>query len=151
MRRLALLLVGLALCIGGCEDGVTDGEDFVYHNAILRDVRPLQAAASGTLQRPDFSWPATDEKHVACAIFERRISVRKNQITNADDILWLWHSGLGTGRDGNVLFEHGVRNEAGAPPLDRLPPGTYYWAVWALDEQGLPIAATDEYTLTVPR
>jgi hypothetical protein len=151
MSRLVLLLTAVVFCAPGCDAGSEGSEDFVYHNAILRGVNPLQAAASGTLERPDFSWPATDEKHVACAVFERRISVRKNQITNADDIIWVWHSGLGTGRDGNVLYEHGVANEAGQDPPDRLPTGTYYWAVWALDEQGLPISATDEYTLTVPR
>ena len=67
------------------------------------------------------------------------------------NIVWIWHTGLGTGRDGNVLYEHGLSNTRGDAPLDRLPSGTYFWAVWALDEQGLPVAATDEYTLSVPR
>lgn len=150
MTRLTWILATLA-CATACDDGSgVDADDFVYHNGILRDVSALQAAASGTPQRPDFSWPATNEKHVVCAVFRRRINVRRNEITNPDDIVWLWHSGLAKGRDGNVLYAHGLANERGGAPPARLPAGTYFWAVWALDEQGLPVAATDEYTLVVP-
>ena len=144
MNAQALLLTSLAVFAAGCDDGSDlAGEDFVYENGILRGAGPLQAAVSGTPQRPNFSWPATNEKHVVCALFARRINVRQSEITNPEDIVWIWHTGLGTGRDGNVLYEHGLSNTRGDAPLDRLPSGTYFWAVWALDEQGLPVAATD--------
>ena len=54
-------------------------------------------------------------------------------ITNAASIRWLWHSGLGRGREGDVLFSEGVSVlngdllAANAPvPLAR--GRTYYWS-----------------------
>jgi len=146
----SLLASLLLIACGGDEaDKSAAGEDFIYNNAIFQGVSVMQAAASGTSQQPDFSWPATTQKHVACAVFQKRISVRQNLISNPQDVVWLWHSGLGRGRDGNVLYEHGVGNADLAPRPASLSPGTYYWAVWALDEEGLPVAATREYTLDV--
>jgi hypothetical protein len=146
--RATLLAIGVLS--GGCggDDATSASEDFVYENLIFRNVTSIPAAQSGELSSPSFSWPSTNEKHVVAAIFDRRISVRSNLITNPDNIVWLWHSGLGQGRDGNVLYRHGTAGQGGSLP-DPLPAGTYYWAVWALDEQGLPVASSLEYTLIV--
>ena len=57
---------------------------------------------------------------------------------------------LEQGREGNVLYAHGVSG----PALDEVPlplaPGVYSWAVWAFDDEGQPAASSVEYELTVP-
>ncbi|PID39903.1 MAG: hypothetical protein CSA65_00545 [Proteobacteria bacterium] len=148
LHLLAPLSLLTATLVGAC--GKTDDPGFVYQNQIFRDTELISAAKSGSDATPAFSWQALGEKHVALAIFSEPIQVAQARIVNSDKVVWLWHSGLGKGREGNVLFEQGAKDEAGTPPPTKLAPGTYYWAVWALDEGGHPIASSVENTLTVP-
>ena len=73
------------------------------------------------------------------AVFSDRIQVDAHGITNPETIVWLWHTSLGTGINGQVQYRDGVKIENGditrtsAPtPLKR--GRTYYWAVWSWDE-----------------
>ncbi len=153
-RRLSLLLL-VALAVPGCgaaDEDSLGGSAFVYENPVFQDTTLLtaQGQAGPVEGMPAFSWPATDYKHVVCAIFDERISIKDDAISNPHRIKWMWHSGLPTGREGNVLYEHGVSDpETGAPP-EPLPRGTYFWAVWTLDAHGVPARSTVEYTMTVP-
>ncbi len=143
-------LLFLPLLLLSCAEYDPDREeDFLYNNAIFQGVELLQAAQSGRPERPNFSWPAAEEDHVVCALFSEAIDVQGREISNPEAVIWLWHSGLGAGRDGNILFEHGLLNnvEEGDAVL---PSGAYFWAVWALSPQGLPIMATQEMLLEVP-
>jgi hypothetical protein len=152
MRPLALLLAAAALAGSACAEatGADEARDFYYSNTIFSDVTAMQAAPSGAARSPDFSWPATNHKHVACAVFHKRISVKQNKITNIDDVVWIWHSGLGQGRDGNVEWLQGASDPEGNPPPTALADGTWFWAVWALSDEGLPVMSTQEYVLEVP-
>lgn len=148
----ALYICCLLIAATGCgaedDEGVTT---FVYNNQIFRDTELIQAARSGDATRPAFSWPATEEKHVACAVFSERIQVSHDEISNPGSVVWIWHSGLGRGREGNVLFEHGVSDPNSLAAAAPLAPGkTYYWAVWALDLAGYPVASTVENNFKVP-
>lgn len=148
------LLAALAAPGCGSEDAgdLGAGAGFVYENPVFQDttVVTAQAQAGPAEGTPSFSWPATDYRHVVCAVFDERIGIKDDAITNPHRIKWMWHSGLETGREGNVLFEHGVSDpESGAPPV-ALPRGTYYWAVWTLDATGVPARSSIEYTLTIP-
>jgi len=152
-----LLLGGsLALLLGGCSDaGVSameGGSEFIYENTIFPGTQLVTATAqvSDDAGMPRFSWVATSYRHVVCAIFDERVGVTDGLITNPHRMRWIWHSGLSTGREGNVLFEHGVSDPQPLAPARTLAAGTYYWAVWALDAQGFPVASSKEYTLALP-
>jgi hypothetical protein len=148
-----LLPCCILLAASGCgaEDAESDPTGFVYNNQIFRDTALIQAARSGNVSTPAFSWPATEEKHVACAVFSERIQVDQDEIANPESVVWIWHSGLGRGREGNVLFEHGVSEPGSRAPASPLSPTkTYYWAVWALDLAGYPVASTVEQSFKVP-
>jgi len=125
-------------------------DPFLYKNSLF--VQTHKMTASSTLNkvgRPHFQWASTGRKHVVCAVFSERIQLKNNIITNQHKVVWLWHTGLGKGREGNVLYEHGVDKEGGTgnpPPLKK---GTYYWAVWVLDDAGSPIPSTTEYTMII--
>lgn len=146
----ALACAAMMFCGCGVDNDAGSDPGFVYQNQIFRDTELISAAKSGSDATPAFSWQALGEKHVALAIFSERIQVAQDQITNADKVVWLWHSGLGKGREGNVLFSQGAKDESGAPPPASLAKGSYYWAVWALDEAGHPIASSVEKTIAVP-
>lgn len=147
-----LLLCCLLGAATGCGPEEDQGDPGVVHNnQIFRGTARIQATHSGTASTPAFSWPATAEKHVVCAVFSERIQVDQDAISNPDGVVWIWHSGLGRGREGNLLFDHGVSAPTSTAAAAPLTPGkTYYWAVWALNLAGYPAASTVEYSLKVP-
>ncbi len=152
-RICALLLTALAAV--GCSADASDelgGAGFVYENPVFQDTTLITAAAQvgPTEGTPAFSWPATNFKHVVVAIFDERIGIKDDAISNPHRIRWMWHSGLPTGREGNVLFEHGVSDVQTAGDPEPLPRGTYYWAVWTIDSMGVPARSSIEYTVTIP-
>jgi hypothetical protein len=72
-----------------------------------------------------------------------------NEFKNADDAIWVWHTGLG-GREGRVSFGDGrsLVQGTGAPQFaDPVLPheGTYYWAVWAWEGDEIKIASGARY------
>lgn len=128
-------------------------DPFVYNNNIFTRTTTMSVAARVvTAGQPSFSWSATGQKHVVCAVFSERIQVKNNQITNTNKVVWLWHTGIGRGREGNVLYENGISGSNA--PLDQIPQslksGTYFWGAWVLDEGGTPVRSTIENTLTIP-
>ena len=146
------LLVASLAGLSACADDSNDSAayEYAYQNVLFSGtsqiVAPVMTAGHA---QPAVSWPATDEKHVVCALFSERISISDKQITNEDKIVWLWHSGLGNGREGNVLWEHGVTGKNLDQQPKPLAKGTYYWGVWALNEQGLPSWSSQEIPHTV--
>lgn len=150
-----LALVGGALLIlgGGCGVGAEPG-GFAFDNNLFENTERLLAEATGDPSRPNLSWPSTGRSMVVVGVFRRRIDVRRNLITNTWDLVWLWHTGLPAGREGNITWSDGnpvvdgVPEDGVEPPA--LRPGTYYWAVWAFDDRGVPVASSVELTLEVP-
>jgi hypothetical protein len=136
----------LAACSSGAEG---ESAPFVYNNNIFPKTATLAAAASPMGSSvPNLSWPATGEPFVVAAFFVHRIDVASGIITNVGDLVWIWHTGLPTGREGNVTWSQGVpavggELEEGTVPSP-LPTGTYYWAVWALNESGVVVSSTVE-------
>lgn len=152
VRKTAFALALGCLVGAGCADetGGTGSADFAYNNILFSGTKQIvQPVMTAGHAQPAVSWPATDEKHVVCALFAERISVSDQQITNANEIVWLWHTGLGKGREGNVLWENGVPGPEQTAKPKPLGKGTYFWAVWALDEQGLPSWSSEEMVHTV--
>jgi hypothetical protein len=63
------------------------------------------------------------------------------KILNTAANVWAWHTGLGTGREGNVRYDQGVAVVNGVLQTDAAPPPLveghdYVWAVWAWDDSG---------------
>jgi hypothetical protein len=152
---LLLLAAGLLTIGCGSSSSAPSNDSFVYQNQIFTSTAELGAAASNPdTGRPSFSWPATGLKHVVVAIFRAHIDVQSNLIVNTDQVVWIWHTGIGRGREGNVTFDDGASavDDEGRPQgsPSTLQGGTYYWAVWALDEEGTPVESSIEYQLDVP-
>jgi hypothetical protein len=120
-----------------------------YQNLLFSNSIRIEAAQDGPRSEPGFSWYATGYRHVVCAVFDSPIHVQENLITNSEDAVWVWHTGLATGREGNIRFNDGVASIASLKTPVPLETGTYYWAVWALDNEGHPVASSVEYVLQV--
>ena len=155
MRLLTLTTVAIfvtagVLCGCGSDEGVdaaTAGKaagEFAYENPIFQSTWTIKASATGALSAPSFSWPATNHSHVVCALFDERMSVKDNTITNTHRLVWMWHSGLKGGREGNVQWKDGVADPQTGQKAAALKSGTYFWAVWSVDAQGVPVASTVE-------
>ncbi|MCA9672812.1 MAG: hypothetical protein KC503_44775 [Myxococcales bacterium] len=136
----------------GADDGNANGGggEFVFNNQLFSNTQLLSPAASGDMHAPSFSWPATGERHVVCAVFRKRIAVRQDRIENEDDMVWVWHSGMRRGREGNVRWDDGRPGPSSTDPPRSLPAGTYYWALWTLDVAGNPLGSSRELTMNVP-
>lgn len=158
ITRTALFFVLLSLAGLGCgRSSSPSSNSVVYHNLIFKNTSKLNATvvlqAPATPSQPTFNWPATSRGHVVCALFTQPIAVRDNLITNQRHLVWLWHTGLGTGIEGLVQYGDGIPAmmgtlQPGAQP-DPLQPGTYYWGVWALNDEGEPVISTEQYSHTV--
>jgi len=146
--------------IGYCMEGGNignSGSGTVIYQGIPNNVQlfpgvaeiSIQAPLSGSLiddTQPALSWTPNGERLEYVAIFDRPPVQDQGSIVNTHDILWVWHSGLGTGTHGLVQYVDGVQYSDGAygdgppSPLDR--GRLYYWAVWAWREGGLQISSS---------
>lgn len=143
-------IIGLAGCAQGDSAGASEEANWVYNNLIFSETSNIPAAQSSDVSTPAFSWTATGYKHVVCAIFSSHLAITNNQIVNEEEMVWIWHSGLKKGRDGNISFSDGLHDLTSTAIPESLASGTYYWAVWAIDEAGHVRASSTEYTLSVP-
>lgn len=127
----------------------------IFPNSSVIDITlPTNGAVLGS-NEPRFTWTATGNKYVMLGLFSRPVILQNNSIQNNTDLIWVWHSGIGKGREGDVAFNDGLKvingNLDGAvtpTPLDR--GRTYYLAIWAWDEEGLEITnSSKEFYFTV--
>jgi len=94
---------------------------------------------------PQFVWEGPNNKITMLGLFNRPIEINSDgSIQNITDMVWVWHSGLGNGRIGNVYFEDGraingnnITNVSNPTPLER--GRTYFWVVWAWSDTGLEL------------
>ena len=154
-------LVALSAPLSGCGDdngGATGASNFAYVNPLFQNTASIDASVGGKdvggvvtsdSGTPNFSWPATNLKHVVCAVFDEPIGVKNNRITNTHRVVWMWHSGLPQGREGNVTWSHGVAHPNTLADPVTLPAGKYYWAVWGLSSQGIPARSSVEKVYVV--
>ncbi len=151
MPRLLMVACASLYALAACgAEGENGNPDPTYQNQLFSGTARINAAKDGSSYQPGFSWIATGYRHVVCAVFKSPIHVKENQITNADDVVWIWHTGLGTGREGNIRYSDGRPHPASSDAPAPLQNGVYYWGVWALNDAGHAVASSVEYTLNVP-
>jgi hypothetical protein len=117
----------------------TNLDNPILGGALIAISTPSPDCTVGT--QPAFAWHATGRKLLYVGVFQSNISVAEGQIVNPLANVWAWHSGLGSGRDGNVFFRDGVdvKNGAlvtGVAPTPLTHGASYVWAVWAWDDAG---------------
>lgn len=156
MQRILCPLVGalLILCLG-CKsesspasppDAALNNPVFPGSGIIETGIPVLNDTVSAT---PAFTWVQTNCRLVFVGIFADRIIVKDRRILNPNDIIWAWHSGLGTGREGSIYFADGVDVKQGSLQMGVSPTPLqgrrgYIWAVWAWDDDGLKIARSSK-------
>jgi hypothetical protein len=93
---------------------------------------------------PVIRWDSVQTGLIVAAIFDQPIHVVSGIIENKNDIVWIWHSGLEIGRDGQVVFEEGksipdglLDNLSQPVPLPALH--QYFWGVWSWDQSGIRV------------
>ena len=162
MRTLIKILPILVL-FTACSEGGGDGEPpFIPldNNTIFLTEEIIVSSPSNgdTLftTTPGFVWEATPNDLVFVGIFTDNISVNPGSgINNKEDNIWAWHSGLGTGRVGNISFDDGFNVMNGeldvfSSPTPLEPGRTYIWGIWAWDSSGLNITRSSlEMAFTV--
>lgn len=89
---------------------------------------------------PSIQWSTTGSSLTAIAIFRRIPSIGNAGVENPEDAIWFWHSGLGGGSSGQLLFSRGRTPNNGSffnlTSATALTPGrVYYWLIWELDQQ----------------
>ncbi len=98
------------------------------------------SAPTGTVSTnfPDFSWTATGLSYEVAAVFTNSINVQGKKIQNTNDCIAMWTTGM-KGSAGTVNYSSfKVVNNGNLTGdyVTGLPyHGTYYWAVWAYDDQ----------------
>lgn len=167
MRR--ALKISMFVFISGC--AVSEGPppdiiiplDFnlIFPNAFTIDViSPNQGDTLDTIF-PQFSWDAelkadsiffgtipTSEMYYI-GIFKENISSTGSEISNIEDNIWGWHSGLGKGRIGSVSFDDGLdvvngQLQLNNQPTPLMPNTSYAYAIWAWDDEGNIIGSSRE-------
>ena len=92
---------------------------------------------------PVFRWDTFNIKIMCCAIFLKPIHVNNGIITNPEDMIWQWHSGMEKGHIGNVQYSEGksVINDTIDYVNDASPLKTndYFWGVWGWNRAGTDV------------
>jgi len=154
MRRIYFLFISLfvLLSCGGSDESYedataenTDGmivprSDYTQlQNQIFYGTIPINLEITPKSNTPSFAWRTTGSRFIVLAIFEDKIDLEGKTVTNPQDVIWTWHSGIGKGREGNVSFSDGadmkngeISNPAIATFLE--PNSIYYVAIWGYDD-----------------
>ena len=152
-----IVVFGALVVLTGCGDGGLsgDGDDAfgaqtdyttLQNQVFLKTFRLDLEITQGTAE-PSFAWQATASRYVVLAIFKEKIDLKQNQISNLEDVVWTWNTGLGKGREGNVSYSDGVDVVNGViqDSVAPLVPGTYYIAAWAYSDDYELLYSSKEY------
>ncbi len=168
MKRIYPILLSILLIIicwrcSNIED-TTNNEDLVFSDVFEISIPPYQYENDGIIYQvtgdtgyyyslvdtlnsePSFRWDSLDISLVTVAIFNQPINVYKGAIVNTGNLIWQWHSGMESGKEGNIQYSDGrnvlYNDEASidyfhpARPLDE---GHYFWAVWGWNRSGVKV------------
>ena len=77
-------------------------------NQIFYGTIPINLEITPKSNTPSFAWRTTGSRFIVLAVFEDKIDLEGKAVTNSQDVVWTWHSGIGKGREGNVSFSDGA-------------------------------------------
>lgn len=134
-------------------DAIVYNPDLIFDNSLKINVNPYTYSDSGIVytvlgdsasvadtvsSTPVLKWSKSWSDVVTVAISTAPFEVEDGRISNADQIIWLWHPGLSEGENGEVAYLDGkpvenekILNEKQPLPLEN---GLYFWAVWSWDK-----------------
>lgn len=116
-------------------------QQLIPAEAWIELLAPSRGSVIGTTTEPSFNWEPTGSQLMIVAVFARPIVVANGRVTNGDQLVWAWHTGLANVTEGFVDFVKGVSSiEDGAPPVPLAKGHTYFWACWAWDVEGMHVA-----------
>ena len=157
MKNVLWILI-MALILYGC--GAADEESAELsatgytrlQNQIFFGTIPLELEITSGVAEPAFAWQATGSKYIVLIIFREKIDLKNGQISNPQDAVWNWNTGMGRGREGNVNYSDGrdVRNGITQDMVTPLAPGTYYIAAWGYNAEYDLLYSSKEYLYTFP-
>jgi len=126
----------------------------VFPNSTLIEVG-VPRFGDTVAETPTFTWRVTGRRYVYLGVFSNNFVVSNGNIININDNVWAWHSGLGTGREGNVSYSDGVNVVRGelqiGPPTSLRSGQGYVWAVWAWGNNGTEITHSSKEMFFVVR
>jgi len=138
---ISMLILGCFFLYGCGDAEVGDEESGRYYypeiqNLLFYGTYEISLEITPNVSNPSFAWNATGLEYVVVTIFNSKIDLKENQISNPEDAVWTWHNGLGEGREGNISFSDGrdVVNAEIQETVSHLPRGTYYIAAWGYDK-----------------
>jgi hypothetical protein len=159
MREIACIVVLgiISFTLYSCGESEGVGQGYIddtldrgytrIQNQIFIGTIPIELEITPDVAKPSFAWRATGSKYVVLAIFRDKIDLKDGRIANIEDAVWMWHTGMGRGREGNVSYDDGadVRNGVIQDSVTPLAPGTYYIAVWGYSDEYELIYSSKEY------
>jgi hypothetical protein len=122
-------------------------QDSLGNTYTVRGDTGYQSGITDTLNStPDLIWDSMGIEILTAAIFNQPIQVEGGEISNTSDIIWQWHSGMLTGKEGAVQYSDGrnvIHNTSDTIDYLNAPSalnsGHYYWAVWGWNQSGVRI------------
>ncbi|MFO7658032.1 MAG: hypothetical protein R6W78_13295 [Bacteroidales bacterium] len=152
-----ILKIMLISLLFSCEDNnpMSQNEGLIFTYASAIDV-PGYTYLSGTdtitvhgeagivdtlTPMPVLQWDSISIPYLVAAIFSQPVEVENGVIFNTSDIIWFWHSGLESGKNGYVEFGEGKQMINGdinnlLPPVALAGTARYYWGIWGWDYSG---------------
>ena len=93
---------------------------------------------------PVLCWDSVMASQIVVGIFVQPIKVENGYISNTEDMVWIWHSGLNKGKDGKVIYTDGKKITDGnisflSDPEPLTGSVRYYWGVWSWNASGVRI------------
>ena len=155
---IALSLVFVLACEE--ETPIIENEELIFINSYPIEIPAYQYAASGgqiievrgdssyqstwqdTLtSTPVLAWGTSGQQLLTVAIFSEPIQVSGGAITS-NHAVWTWHSGMDAVTVNKIQYSEGLSvingiELEGSP--DPLPPGRYFWGVWAWNYSGIRV------------
>jgi len=94
--------------------------------------------------RPVIKWDTIDSPLAIVAISKDSLTTINNRITNINSIIWIWHNGMVSGKNGNIKFLDGHNVKNGNIEYNKTADNLeiaklYYLNIWGFDYFGKKI------------
>ncbi len=157
-----LLIISAVICSCNKEPASLSNNDLIFSNSLPLEI-PSYTFTLGSKEyfvrgdtsyfsnfldtlpsTPVFKWDTVNVSLIYVGVFDVPIHTENGSITNSNDLIWAWHSGMLRGKNGLVQYIDGktVKSDGSYSDSDPAPlisGNTYYWGVWAWNNSGTQI------------